>query len=204
MSVQNVNISPLIIGLTGGIASGKSEASQYFKKLNIPVIDSDVIVKKLWESNEEMITKVEKHFGFSIRSFDDRKKLSHLIFHNSKEREALNQLVHPYVFEEIENLKKNYCDQKFIVIDMPLLIEVGYQELCDIILVVYVSLETQISRLIKRDHIDRSEALSRIHSQLLLEEKIKHADLILDNNESKENLYQQIDAFIRGIQNEKQ
>lgn len=204
MSVQNVSTNPLIVGLTGGIASGKSEASGYFEQLNIPVIDSDSIVKKLWESNLEMIKKVEKHFGFSVRDFEDRKKLGHLIFHNSKKRETLNEIVHPYVFHEIENLKKSYQNQKLIVIDMPLLIEVGYQELCDIVLVVYVNQETQINRLIGRDHIDRSEALTRIRSQLLLEEKIKHADLILDNNQSKEKLYEQIDLFLRSIQYEKQ
>jgi len=204
MSVQNVNTNPIIIGLTGGIASGKSTASGYFSELNIPVIDSDLIVKNLWESNHEMMKKVETYFGFQVRNYEDRKKLSHLIFHEMKKREALNKIVHPYVFDTIEEIKKTYKNQEFIVIDMPLLIEVGYQKLCDYVLVVYVNQETQIERLMVRDQIDRSEALTKIRSQLLLEEKIKHADHILDNNESKENLYEQINAFLRGIKNEKQ
>ncbi|MFH0767933.1 MAG: dephospho-CoA kinase [Bacillota bacterium] len=204
MSVQNVSTNSIIIGLTGGIASGKTTASRYFEQLNIPVIDSDLIVKNLWESNEEMITQVESFFGFSIRTYEDRKKLSHLIFHDPTKREALNHMIHPYVFQIIENLKNTYANQKYIIIDMPLLIEVGYQELCDYILVVYVDLETQIQRLMMRDGSIRSEALARIHSQLLLEEKIKHADIILNNNQSKEDLYQQIDAFLRGIEYEKQ
>jgi len=199
MSVQNVKNDPIIIGLTGGIASGKSTASAYFAKLNIPLIDSDLIVKNLWENNQEMITKVESFFGLSIKTYEDRKNLGHLIFHDQEKREALNQKVHPYVFDKIEKLKKTYQDHQAIVIDMPLLIETGYQELCDYVLVVYVNLETQIKRLMSRDLITKDEALTRIHSQLLLEEKIKHADLILDNNQEREDLYQQIDTFLRGI-----
>jgi len=199
MSVQNVKNDPIIIGLTGGIASGKSTASAYFAKLNIPLIDSDLIVKNLWENNQEMITKVESFFGLSIKTYEDRKNLGHLIFHDQEKREALNQMVHPYVFDKIEKLKKTYQDHQAIVIDMPLLIETGYQELCDYVLVVYVNLETQIKRLMYRDLITKDEALTRIHSQLLLEEKIKHADLILDNNQEREDLYQQIDTFLRGI-----
>ncbi len=204
MSVQNVNTNPIIIGLTGGIASGKSTASGYFIELKIPVIDSDLIVKKLWESNHEMMNKVETYFGFKIKNYEDRKKLSHLIFQDMEKREALNKIVHPYVYEAIEEIKKRYQNNKIIVIDMPLLIEVGYQKLCDYVVVVYVNQETQIERLMERDQIDRTEALTRIRSQLLLEEKIKHADYILDNNDSKGNLYEQINVFLRGIKNEKQ
>ncbi|MBU1094260.1 MAG: dephospho-CoA kinase [Firmicutes bacterium] len=204
MSVQNVSTSPIIIGLTGGIASGKTTAAKYFQQLNIPVIDSDLIVSDLWDNNQEMIKKVEAFFHLSVKTHEDRKKLGHLIFHNQEKREALNQIVHPYVFERIEQLKKTYAKHQFIVIDMPLLIEVGYQELCDYILVVYVSLETQIKRLVTRDEFSREEAITRIHSQLLLEEKIKRADVVLDNNLSQQELYTQIDDFLRSIQNEKQ
>ncbi|PKK96659.1 MAG: dephospho-CoA kinase [Tenericutes bacterium HGW-Tenericutes-3] len=200
MSVQNVKNNPIIIGLTGGIASGKTTASAYFNQLNIPVIDSDLIVKDLWENNQEMITKVESFFGLKIRTFEDRKNLGHLIFHNQEKREVLNQIVHPYVFEKIEELKSKYKNHHMVVIDMPLLIETGYQDLCDYILVVYVNFETQIKRLVQRDQLSREEAITRIHSQLLLEEKIKHADVILDNNHEKEELYKQIDGFLRGIQ----
>ncbi|MCF7930656.1 MAG: dephospho-CoA kinase [Acholeplasmataceae bacterium] len=203
MSVQNVSTSPIIIGLTGGIASGKTTASNYFLQLNIPVIDSDHIVKELWENNQEMIDKVEAFFHLSVKTYEDRKKLGHMIFHNDQKREALNHMVHPYVFAKIEQLKKEYHNSPYIVIDMPLLIEVGYQELCDYVLVVYVDLETQIKRLVTRDALDRTEAITRIHAQLLLEEKIKHADVILNNNGSLDELYQQIDEFLRGIQNEK-
>ena len=146
MSVQNVKNDPIIIGLTGGIASGKSTASAYFCKLNIPLIDSDLIVKDLWENNQEMILKVESFFGLSIKTYEDRKKLGHLIFHDQEKREILNRIVHPYVFDKIEQLKNLYKNYHAIVIDMPLLIETGYQELCDYVLVVYVNLETQIEQ----------------------------------------------------------
>lgn len=199
MSVQNVSTNPIIIGLTGGIASGKSTAAHYFQQLNIPVIDSDEIVKELWESNQEMIEKVEGFFHLPVKTFEDRKKLGHLIFHNEEKRVALNQIVHPYVFDRINQLKNEYHKSRYVVIDMPLLIEVGYQELCDYILVVYVDLETQIERLVSRDGLDRSEAIARIHAQLLLEEKIKHADVVLNNNGTVQELHAQIDDFLRGI-----
>ncbi len=204
MSVQTVSTNPMIIGLTGGISSGKSTASSYFKKLNIPVIDSDLIVHDLWEKNQKMMQAVENKFGFPVRTHEDRQKLGHLIFHDVEKRETLNQIVHPYVFEEIEHLKKAYQNAPFIVIDMPLLIEVGYQPFVDDVVIVYVDQETQIERLMERDQINRDEALAKIRSQYLLEEKIKHADHVLYNNTTKADLYLQIDAYLRGLKDEKQ
>src|SRR5690554_2704818 len=132
MSLHHVKNKPYIIGLTDGIASGKSTASAYFKSKGIEVIDSDLIVKDLWKVNEEMIQKAESLFGFKINTIQDKKKVSQLIFTDKKLRIKLNDIVHPYVFHQIEQMIKTFHDQELIVIDMPLLFEVGYEKKCDI------------------------------------------------------------------------
>lgn len=203
MSVHHVKNKPYIIGLTGGIASGKSTASAYFKSKGIEVIDSDLIVKDLWKENEEMIQKAESLFGFKINTIQDKKKVSQLIFTDKKLRIKLNDIVHPYVFHQIEQMIKTFHDQELIVIDMPLLFEVGYEKKCDITCLVYVDLKTQVERLAKRDDITEEKALTKIKAQMDLEEKKVKADIILDNQMDLNFLYFQIDQFLRGIKHAK-
>jgi dephospho-CoA kinase len=203
MSVHHVKNKPYIIGLTGGIASGKSTASAYFKSKGIEVIDSDLIVKDLWKENEEMIQKAESLFGFKINTIQDKKKVSQLIFTDKKLRIKLNDIVHPYVFHQIEQMIKTFNDQELIVIDMPLLFEVGYEKKCDITCLVYVDLKTQVERLAKRDDITEEKALTKIKAQMDLEEKKVKADIILDNQMDLNFLYFQIDQFLRGIKHAK-
>lgn len=204
MSVNPVKSKPYIIGLTGGIASGKSTVTKYLKSLHIPVIDSDFIVKNLWENKEEMVLKAEKEFGFQIQTDEDKKKLSSIIFHDPKKRKILNDIVHPYVFEEIEKQKVIMERFPFVVIDMPLLIEADYMKHCDHVVLVYVDLETQIERLMIRDDITRDEALIKISSQMALEDKKLYAHTILDNRKELSDLYETIDHFIEGLKHEKQ
>lgn len=204
MSVNPVKSKPYIIGLTGGIASGKSTVTKYLKSLHIPVIDSDFIVKNLWENKEEMVLKAEKEFGFQIQTDEDKKKLAHLIFHDAEKRKILNDIVHPYVFEEIEKQKEIMERFPFVVVDMPLLIEADYMKHCDHVVLVYVDLETQIKRLIKRDDITRDEAIIKINSQMPIEDKKLYAHTILDNRKELSDLYESIDHFIEGLKHEKQ
>lgn len=204
MSVQDAKHKPVLVGLTGGIASGKTTALNYFKQLNLAVIDSDSIVKVLWQTNEEMIHKAESFFGFSLRQTADFKKLAKMIFSDEKKREKLNHIVHPYVFKQIDVEKKKYAQEKIIIIDMPLLIEVKYMSHVDYVCLVYVDLDTQIERLIQRDKLTQAEAIKRISSQMSLESKKKYADYIFDNNDSVNYLYHQIDMFLGGLLHEKQ
>jgi len=203
MSVQTVKHKPIILGLTGGIASGKSTAANYFKTLGIPVIDSDLIVKQLWQTHQEMKVQAQSLFGFEIVGKADFKKIAEIIFKDENMRHKLNAIVHPFVFEAIENEKKQLTDHKFIVIDMPLLIEVGYQKKVDHVLLVYVSKDTQIKRLMTRDHLTFSDAEKRVNSQLDLDMKKAFSDVILNNEQDVLNLYQSIESFLRGIGYEK-
>jgi dephospho-CoA kinase len=202
MSVQNVKNRPYIIGLTGGIASGKTTSSKYFQKQGVFVIDSDEIVKNLWDKNKEMVQKAESLFEFPIKTTADKKKISQLIFNDKKLRMKLNDIVHPYVFNKIDHIIKGLIDQKIILIDMPLLFEVGYEKKCDVTCLVYVDQKTQIERLMKRDDISKEKAILKINSQMSLEEKKVKADVIFDNQLELNYLYYQIDQFLRGIKHE--
>ncbi|RJX25320.1 MAG: dephospho-CoA kinase [Acholeplasma sp.] len=201
VSVQSVNAKPIIIGLTGGIASGKSTASTIFKAHQIPVIDNDQIVHDLWEHHREMVKKVEDHFGFQI-SGDGRKKLAKIIFNDETKRLELNAIVHPYVFGKIEEEKKRLANEPIIVIDMPLLFEVGYEDQCDEVCLVYVEPKIQLQRLMFRDQLNEVDATKRINSQWSIEKKKALADVIFDNQLSIQDLEEQIDSYIRGLNNE--
>jgi dephospho-CoA kinase len=203
MSVQSVKNKPILIGLTGGIASGKSTVANYFRQLNIPVIDSDLIVRKLWKENQHMVQEIEASFGFIIKTKADRTKLSRLIFKDEQKRQMLNHIVHPYVFDQIEKEKKEFSKQNIIVIDMPLLIEVNYQNQVDYVCVVYVDYETQLKRLVSRDSITVNSAKRKMSAQLCLNEKAKKAHFVIDNRGTKEETYEQVDSFLRGIEHEK-
>jgi len=203
MSAHHAKPKPYIIGLTGGIASGKTTASKYFQEKGLTVIDSDQIVKNLWNTNEEMIQKVESIFGFEIRSKTDKKKLSQLIFNDKKLRLKLNDIIHPYVFHEIHSFIELHEEEHLFVIDMPLLFEVGYEKKCDVTCLVYVNKKIQIERLMKRDNLSQKEAEKRIDAQLDIEEKKVKADVIFDNQLDLNYLYYQIDQFIRGLKDEK-
>jgi len=203
MSVPTVKTKSMIIGLTGGIASGKSTAADFLRSLDIPVIDSDQIVSKLWAENKDMNRQVMSHFGFTIQTKENRKKLAKIIFDNPLERIALNQIVHPFVFDEIETIKQTMQDEPIIIIDMPLLYEVGYQIKVNYVLVVHVDQNTQIERLMLRDQLSYDEAFMRVQSQISLDEKAKKADVVLGNQGTKESLYTQILQFLRGIGYEK-
>lgn len=203
MSVQTVKTKQTIIGLTGGIGSGKTTAANHFKSLDIPVIDSDEIVKHLWSYDEEMKKEIEQTFGIVISTKDDKKMFAKKIFEDEEKREKLNDIIHPRVFQQIEILKKTHKQDKIIVIDMPLLIEVGYQQKVDKVMLIYVDEHTQLKRIMARDHLSKKDALSRIQAQMSLGDKKVYADYILDNKDSIEALYYKIDEIVRGILYEK-
>ena len=201
MSVQIVKHKPYLIGLTGGIASGKTTAANLFKEKGIPVIDSDSIVKMLWQNDLDMVKEIEMTFGYPMTN-EGKKKLAQTIFQDDEKRMMLNRIIHPKVFSIIEDEKKKMSDQGIIVIDMPLLIEVGYQREVDTVVLVYVDLKTQIDRLMSRDDLSEENAYLRINSQMSLEEKKGYADLVLDNTKDILHLNNEIHNFLCRIKHE--
>lgn len=203
MSVQTVKHKPYLIGLTGGIASGKTTAANLFKEEGILVIDSDHIVKMLWQNDHEMINEIETAFGYPMTEAG-KKKLAQEIFQNDEKRMILNRIIHPKVFSSIEDEKRKLKDEPILVIDMPLLIEVGYQSEVDTVVLVYVDQQTQLNRLMARDHLSEADAYLRINSQMSLEEKKGYAQIVLDNTKEVKYLSDAIKNFLSQIKHEKQ
>jgi len=181
----------LIIGLTGGIASGKSTVASMLKKGGIPVIDADVESRLAVEKGEEAYDRIVNHFSKNILLEDgsiDRAKLGEIIFNNNEERMKLNEIVHPAVRKRMLQ-KKEHAEnngEPVIILDIPLLFESEFTELVDKTLLVFVDEDIQLQRLMERNHYSRQEALARIHSQMPLTEKKRLADVIIDNNGSIE------------------
>ncbi|QCJ43702.1 dephospho-CoA kinase [Bacillus sp. S3] len=179
----------LVIGLTGGIASGKSTVSNMFKEMDITVIDADVEARLAVEKGEPAYYKIIAAFGREILKEDgeiDRPILGSIIFHHAEKRQLLNEMTHPEVrkrmMEQVEKAKKNH--EKVVVLDIPLLFESKLTYLADKTILVYVDNEIQLHRLMARNHFTLDEAEARIRSQMPLSEKVALADAVIYNNGS--------------------
>ncbi|HGH7180841.1 dephospho-CoA kinase [Bacillus luti] len=177
----------VVIGLTGGIASGKSTVSEMFRELSIPVIDADVIAREVVEQGKPAYNKIVETFGTEVLQQDgelDRPKLGSIVFYNEEKRLQLNKIVHPAVREEMNTQKEMYIKKgvQAIVLDIPLLFESKLTSLVDRVLVVAVTPNTQLNRLMKRNNFSEKEATARIQSQMPLEEKVKNADEVINND----------------------
>lgn len=177
----------LVIGLTGGIASGKSTVSAMFEQLNIPVIDADKIAREVVLPGEETYHQIVETFGDTILLEDgtlNRQKLGAIIFANEEKRKQLNALIHPVIRQRMLSQRNKYiaAKEKCIVLDIPLLFESKLTHFVEKIIVVYVDEATQLERLITRDCLSKREAKQRIDAQLSLEEKANLADVVIDNN----------------------
>jgi len=183
----------LIIGLTGGIGSGKSTVSRMLKRRGARIVDADQIARHLVEPGQPALAEIVRAFGKEVLRPDgslDRKRLAGLIFRDEKQRHCLNAIVHPRVFEEQARIIARIANEDpdaMVIIDAALLIEVGLNKNVEKLIVVYVPLRLQIERLMLRDRLSEAEALMRIRSQMPLEEKAKIADFVVDNSGSPEN-----------------
>ena len=187
----------LIVGLTGGIASGKSLVAQVLRDMGAQIIDADKIVHSLLSSGEEACNEVIVHFGETIRLPDgsiDRRKLGDIIFNHPEERTWLNNCIHPRVFQAYKQKVRHLIDRQpdsIVVLDAALLIETGYNRYMDKLIVVYADQQDQVKRLMERDRFTLEQALARISSQMPLDEKRKYADYVIDNTGTREASEQQ-------------
>ena len=171
------------VGLTGGIASGKTTVANLFSDLGIEIIDADEIAHSITSKQGSAYNKIVKHFGEDILGNDkklDRKKLRTMIFNNSELKRDLEQIIHPEVYAII-NQKINASQEPYQIIVIPLLIETGYQNFVDRVLVVDCSVETQLARLINRDDETMKNARKIIANQIERNERLKFADDIIEN-----------------------
>ncbi|PYZ97240.1 dephospho-CoA kinase [Alteribacter lacisalsi] len=187
----------MIIGLTGGIASGKSTVSSMLRDWDIPVVDADLIAREAVEPGQEAYSKIVQAFGEDIL-FDDktinRKALGRVIFNDRKKREVLNSIVHPAVRAEMKRQRDGWLNQGFkhVVLDIPLLIESELDYLVDKSLLVYVDEKTQMERLMQRDQTGEEDARSRIRSQMPMKDKQAHVDEVVDNTGTVEETKKQV------------
>lgn len=186
-----------VIGLTGGIATGKSTVSAYLKKKGFPIVDADIAARKAVEKGSDGLKQIVATFGEAILTVDqslDRAKLGAIIFSDSEKREQLNQIVHPIVRDIMEKEKNEALEtHQYVIMDIPLLFENQLQQTVDEVWLVYTNKNIQLERLMHRNQLTQSEALKRIESQMPIDEKRNLADVVIENNLDLEHLYDQID-----------
>jgi len=194
----------LVIGLTGGIASGKSTVSNMLKEMSITVIDADVEARLAVMEGEPAYKQIIAEFGDGILLENgeiDRQKLGAIIFHQADKRQRLNEITHPEVrrrmLEQVETAKRN--NEEVVVLDIPLLFESKLTAMVEKTLLVYVDSDIQLQRLVERNNLTITDAQARISSQMPLSEKIKLADAVINNNgtlaETKQQLLTVLDKW---------
>jgi dephospho-CoA kinase len=193
-----------VIGLTGGIASGKSTISSMFIDSGIPVIDADVVARQVVDVGTDTLELIVKEFGKEILNSDgtlNRGVLGQKVFRDKTLLNKLNYITHPAITKNIEKLISIYCEKGYdlCVVDAALLIESNLIEIIDIVIVVYVNKEMQISRLMERNKLALEDALNRISSQNTFEFMKKHANYIIDNSKDIEYTKQQFNNILREI-----
>ncbi|MBI3354071.1 MAG: dephospho-CoA kinase [Nitrospirae bacterium] len=178
----------IIIGLTGGIASGKSTVSNIFKRLGAYIIDADLLARDAVKPMRPAWSEIVKNFGKGMLNKNgsiNRRRLGEIVFGNKKKRRLLNSIVHPRVFERADEIKKRIIKKDpdaIIIFDAALLIETGAYKKMDKVAVVYANEGLQIKRLMKRDGLTEDEAIKRIKAQMPLKDKVRFADYIIDGS----------------------
>lgn len=191
----------VIIGLTGGIASGKSTVAAMLAKKGAVILDADRMARELVEPGQPAWQEITQWLGYDYLREDgsiDRERLGRLVFKDAAVRRKLNAIIHPRVGQEMAlrtGQVRDACPEAMLVYDVPLLIEAGMQDTADLILLVYVPEDIQLQRLQRRDNLSREEALSRICAQMPLEEKIKYAHVVIDNSGTPADTALQVDEF---------
>jgi len=197
----------IVIGLTGSFGTGKSTVARMFKELGARVLDADTIAHDLIRPGRDSWRKIVHCFGPDILNRNqsiNRDKLAKIVFRKRQDLRKLEQIIHPLVVREIarrlgkiENSRKN----EIVVIDAPLLIEVGLAKKVDILIVVKLNRTEQIVRALKQKGISRAQILKRIRSQLPLSKKIAIADYVIDNNGRKNDTRRQVKKIWEEIKN---
>ena len=188
------------IGLTGGIASGKSTVLTYFKDKGIPYIDADLVAREVVEPGTKGLEAIVAAFGTDVLHDDrtlNREALGAIIFHNEKKRQQLNGCLKEHIQNRIMELTAHYeaLHTPVLLYDIPLLIEGEWYTMMDEVWLVYVNESTQIERLMNRNGFTKKDALARIKSQMRLDDKRPYADVIIDNNGTPLDLKEQLDTI---------
>jgi dephospho-CoA kinase len=196
-----------ILGVTGGVATGKSSVLSWFSEISVPVINCDMV-------SHDLIAKGGRAYSEVVRTFShiqnilipgsdeiDRKQLGKVIFENVEYRRQLERILHPMIKWDIikKVLYYHLVGQSLLVVEIPLLYELGLEKYVSMVMVVYCDQKTQIERLMKREGIDETTAISRIKLQRGIEEKKSRADLLVDSSQSWSQVVTQIESIYHSI-----
>lgn len=191
-----------IVGLTGGIGSGKSTVSNYLLKKGYPIIDADKIAREIVEPNSKTLKKLVECFSDEILNYDgslNRKALAQIAFFNQESKMKLDDIMLEEIVRIIHEKVAFYSklNNEFVFIDAPLLFEAGLDKVSNEVWVVDTEDEMRIERVVKRDGMTRQEVLARLQKQMSREEKNKRATYILDNSTTQQALYEQIEKLLK-------
>ncbi|MTJ54264.1 dephospho-CoA kinase [Anabaena sp. UHCC 0253] len=191
-----------LIGLTGGIATGKSTVANYLATVyNLPILDADIYARDAVSVGSPILSKIAEKYGTEVILNDgnlNRAKLGEIIFNQPEERDWVESVIHPYVRNCFDQAIKESSANTLILV-IPLLFEANLESLVNQIWVVSCSAQQQQQRLIERNNLTPEQAAARINSQLPIAEKIARADVILDNSSTLESLLQQIDIVVKNL-----
>ena len=189
-----------IIGLTGGIATGKTTVSNYLAQYyNLPVLDADIYAKEAVCQNSSILKEISARYGDRIKLNNgnlNRTLLGEIIFTNSAEKLWLESKIHPVVRDRF-TLELKQLNKPLIILSIPLLFEANFTDLVTEIWVVICDRDTQLSRLQQRNNLTRQQAENRLNSQLPLAEKMAQADVVIENNSTLAELYQKCDRLMK-------
>lgn len=192
-----------IIGLTGGIACGKSAIADILRKCGAVTYDIDEETHKLLEPGAELFKDYLQHFGEQIIMEDgrlDRKFISEIIFHDEEERRWINSVAHPILLNRTRQFLADSAERgvEVVVLELPLLFEAGWEDLVDEVWAVYIPQELQIQRLVRRDKITPQQACARIIAQMPVNEICERADVAINNTGKYDYLCKKVCAALKG------
>lgn len=191
----------LTVGLTGGIACGKSVVRRRLEERGVPTLDADAVVHRLFTAESDLVEPLAAAFGRGVLAPDgsvDRKALGKIVFDDPSAKAKLEALVHPRVYEAIESFLRDARErgEALAVVDAALMIETGSYRRYDVVLVVHCREDQQLARLMARDGLSREDARKRIDAQMPIEEKVRYADQRIETSGTLEDTLAAVDAWL--------
>lgn len=184
-----------VLGITGGIASGKSLVSQQFKNRGFTVLDADEVVHELFKDST-VLERIKHRFPSAFEETLNRKYLADLIFTDNKAKSDLESILHPLVYDRLKTELKNHISEPWVVLDIPLLYETGGEALCDLVLVIHIDEDIQLKRLMDRNQLSVEEAKKRMIAQMPLKDKVNRADIVIDNSGTIQKTIDRVNEII--------
>lgn len=188
------------IGLTGGIASGKSTVSAYLASLGLEIVDADIIAREVLVLYPEILEYLKETYGDRVfrGGVLDRRALGQIIFQDEAKKKAYLSVIMPRIISEVKK-RLNSTEKSFVVLDAALLFEEGLEKEVDVTVTVFLPFEVQLERLLHRDGLSREEAVQRIRNQMPLSEKIQKSDYVVDNSGSIEETKKQMNEILKSL-----